>query len=113
MQREWLHVLLPLAGDMRRAVWLLGSVAALVLAWWLLRSKTEHEHEDEHEHDQAPRIAIYPLHAPVSTPAPVEIDPLASPQGPPAAQYPPGSQPLTEGSDPATAPPEDDPIDES
>ncbi len=29
----------------------------------------------------------------------------------PESPYPPGSQPLTEGSDPATAPPEDDPVD--
>jgi hypothetical protein len=33
------------------------------------------------------------------------------PIGPERSPYPPNSQPLTEGSDPATAPPEDDPVD--
>src|SRR5438067_1175950 len=98
-----------------RTAWALALIAlALVLAWWLLRERGEPRSAEPAS--KARETAQYATGAtpdlPPSAPAAPPNDPLhAHPTVPDRPPYPPNSQPLTEGSDPATAPPEDDPVD--
>lgn len=97
---------------MHRLGWLLVPIAILI-AWLLLRGGNEASHTDvvapataAHSASETPRLA------PPSSPRPERReDEHEAPAIAPPSPYPPGSQPLTEGSDPALSVAEDDPVD--
>jgi len=99
----------------KRAAWALAllSLAALV-AWWLARGRGTPAEPAASPATHEPARAATPAEpglAPTAA-APQTPDPLrASPALPERPLFPPNSQPLTEGSDPATAPAEDQPVD--
>lgn len=98
---------------MHRLGWLLVPIAILI-AWLLLRGGGEHvattvaptAAPQTHATSETPALA------PASTPRPERReDEHEAPAIAPPSPYPPGSQPLTEGSDPALSVAEDNPVD--
>lgn len=100
----------------RRVLTLAGALlAAALVLWWLWpRARDDAPAAPPPRPEQ---VARAPAEAPAQLPAPASHHPeriealQATPALPGPAPYPPGSQPLTEASDPATTVPEDDTVD--